>query len=434
MKLRRLFDRERRLRDRLAQIAHLLTGSVCSSILGLVGFALTARALGPTDYGILALCLTFTGAVEGFVSFQSWQPLIKYGAEAQRAGKINDLQSLLKFGLLLDISAAAIGWLVAVTIVVTAGPLLRISEDTSYLAVAFCSVLPFRVSGVPLAVLRLFGRFKSFAYGQVISSVFRLALCALGVVLGAGLFGFALIWMASQIINSLTLLTFAFIELRRQKILGGVLTAPLKGVTSRFPGIWRFAISTNLSLTIGSSANQVDTLLVGLLADPASAGFYHIAKRIGRVARQVGDQVQAVLYPELARAWASQDIGEFRRAAAQMQLLLLASGLVLVGGLYFTIKPVLCWGAGPEFVSAAPLIIIQSIAVTLTLCGSVNRSALLAKGRETQILKAVMASTIAFYATAFSLVPQVGPIGANIAHVVLALTLISLMMWADRYR
>jgi O-antigen/teichoic acid export membrane protein len=287
---------------------------------------------------------------------------------------------------------------------------------------------------VPLAVLRLFGRFKSFAYGQVISSVFRLALCALGVVLGAGLFGFALIWMVSQIINSLTLLTFAFIELRRQKILGGVLTAPLKGVTSRFPGIWRFAISTNLSLTIGSSANQVDTLLVGLLADPASAGFYHIAKRIGRVARQVGDQVQAVLYPELAHAWASQDIGEFRRAAAQMQLLLLASGLVLVGGLYFTIKPVLYWGAGPEFVAAAPLIIIQSIAVTLTLCGSVNRSALLAKGRETQILKAVMASTIAFYATAFSLVPQVGPIGANIAHVVLALTSISLMMWADRYR
>ncbi len=431
-KLWRSFQKERRLRDRLGQIGHLLTGSFLSSIIGLVGFALTARALGPQDYGILALCLTYTSAIEGFVSFQSWQPLIKYGAEAERAGKIEELQSLLKFGWLLDISAAVVGWLIAVILILSAGPLLGIPEQYSNLAIMFCSILPLRISGVPLAVLRLFGRFRSVAYGQVISSVFRVILCALGIILGAGLFEFALIWMASQAINSLTMVTFALLELRRQKILKGLFKASLRGITSRFPGIWRFAISTNLSLTIGSSANQIDTLLVGYLADPASAGLYHIAKRIGRIARQTGDQVQAVLYPELARAWASQAINEFRRAISQMQGLLLIFGLVLVGGLYFTIAPVLHFAAGPGFVGAAPLVIVQSIAVTLTLCGAVTRSALLAMGRETQVLRTVLIATAAFFLTAFFLVPQMGPIGANIAHVVLAFIWASMMTWESR--
>ena len=47
----------------------------------------------------------------------------------------------------------------------------------------------------------------------------------------------------------------------------------------------------------------VDTSIVGALAGPTAAGFYHIAKRLGRVIVQCGVQVQAVLYPDVARLW-----------------------------------------------------------------------------------------------------------------------------------
>lgn len=143
------------------------------------------------------------------------------------------------------------------------------------------------------------------------------------------------------------------------------MSAPLRGITAKFPGLWKFAISANLSLTIRSSANELDTLLVGYLADPTSAGLYHIAKRIGRIAQQAGVQVQAVLYPELARAWATKAVGAFHRAVAQMQGLLLAFGLLLIGGLYLLIGPLLTWAAGPDFAAAGPLVVVQSIAVTM---------------------------------------------------------------------
>ncbi|MCG5484571.1 MAG: oligosaccharide flippase family protein, partial [Sinorhizobium meliloti] len=101
--LRQILSREKTMLERLQSIAHLLTGNILSSVIGLIGFALTARALGPAGYGILALCFSYTRAVERIVSFQSWQPLIKYGAHslAENADDATELRALLKFGLLL---------------------------------------------------------------------------------------------------------------------------------------------------------------------------------------------------------------------------------------------------------------------------------------------------------------------------------------------
>ncbi|ASY60067.1 lipopolysaccharide biosynthesis protein [Sinorhizobium sp. CCBAU 05631] len=428
-RLHKMLAREKGLKGRLGNIRHLLTGNALTSLLGLVGFALTARALGPSEYGVLALCFTYTAAIERLVNFQSWQPLIKFGAESKSA---ETLASLFKFGLLLDVSAAATGCVIAVALVWAFGPWLGISSEMSGLVTLFCAILPFRISGMPLAVLRLFGKFRTIAYGQVASSVFRAGLCAIGFAFGGTLQDFVLIWMAAQIFGSLSVLFLSLAELRRQGMLASMLKAPVRGISAHFPGLWKFAISTNLSLTLRSSANQLDTLLVGYLADPTAAGLYHIAKRIGRMTLQIGDHVQAVLYPDLARAWAASAIEAFHRAVTQMRVLLLGFGILLVGAVSLTIDPVLRLAVGPDFEAAGPLVIVQSIAATMTLYGTITRSALLAMGREDRVLSSVLVATIAFHGTALALVPRIGPMGANLAHIVMAA--IWLWMMAVAYR
>ncbi len=417
--LRTFWQEEQSLRARLTGIAHLLTGNFLGAIIGLVGFALTARALGPHEYGLLALFFSYTRAIERLVSFQGWQPLIKYGAGLKEHQQKDDYKSLLKFGLLLDFSSTSLAWLVAVAIALTATPLIGISPDNTALLVMFCTVLLFQWSGMPTAALRLSGRFRMIAYSQLVSAAISGLLCLCGYLLGAGLFGFLLIWMVSQIASSLILVGLAFQVLRKQGVTG-ILAAPLKGVRERFPGIWSFAWTANLSLTIRSSANEVDTLLVGLLADPVAAGLYHIAKRIGRIAQQAGVQVQAVLYPDLARAWAAKAIAEFRRAIVQIEALLIGFGIIVYILLALFIEPLLRWTAGPEFLGAAPLVMVQTIAVIMTLSGAVMRSALLSMGLEKRVLRSVIAATLCFHATAFALIPLIGAMGANIAHIVMA--------------
>ncbi|MCF3641819.1 lipopolysaccharide biosynthesis protein [Rhizobium sp. TRM95111] len=405
--------------SRIRSIGHLLAGNASSTVIGLVAFALTARALGPTQYGILALCFTYTRAIERIISFQSWQPLIKYGAEALEGGRTEDLKQLLKFGLVLDLSAAILAWALAVVLLVAGASLFGIAPDTRTLALIYCFVLPFQLSGMPTAVLRLFGRFRSLAYLQVASSVARACLCGVGVALNWGLLEFTLIWMLTQIFSGLGLLWIAMRVLRGQNF-GGILFMSMQGIRVRFPGLWRFSLSANLSLTIRSSASELDTLIVGALTDAASAGLYHIAKRIGRLGQQAGVQVQAVVYPELSRAWAAQSIKSFTRIVSQTQLLLLAAGIIGLVVLYPTIEPLLVLAAGPAFAAAAPLVIVQGFAVVLTLCAAVLRSALLSMGQERAVLNSVLIATLFFHATALVAIPQIGAMGANIAHIVMS--------------
>ena len=74
---------------------------------------------------------------------------------------------------------------------------------------------------------------------------------------------------------------------------------------------------------------------------------------------------------------------------------------------------------GPEFAGSGPLAIVQMIAVAITLSGSALRTALFATGRQLAVLKVVLVSTLMFHATALTMIPLIGAMGANIANVVM---------------
>lgn len=413
-----LWRTDGQLRRRLADVAHLLVGNYSGALIALLAVALTARALGPTLYGMLALTIAFARAIERIVSFQSWQPIIKYAAALDAPDRADEFRTLIKFGLLLDIGAAFAGWLIAVGAAMLGGSWLGWNQETIHLVLIYSTVLLFNITGVSTAILRLSGRFRTVAYGQVLGATVRLILCAIAVRAGAGLLEFAFIWMGTQILSALVFLATSMRQLKRQGI-HGIIKAPLKGVTDKFPGLWNFAITANLSLTLRSSAFQLDVLLVGALAGPTAAGLYHIVKQVGRLALQVGQQVQAVVYPDVAKLWVAQQLSEFRRAILQVEVMLASFGILTFLAFLFLSEPLLRLTAGPAFTAAAPLLIIQMFAVLLSLCGAGANSALLAMGRQRDTLRVVLVATVAFHATALLLIPRIGAMGANVAHVVL---------------
>lgn len=416
--------REAVFRRRLFNIGHIMSGNAASSGIGLFAVAVTARTLGPTEYGILALIISFSRAVERLVSFQSWQPMIRYGAGLDPVKDAGALKSLFKFGLLIDIAAGVAAWLVGIGALWIASQWYDWNTTTFETGLAYCTVLLFNLSGMPTAVLRLAGRFRVVAYGQVGSAVVRLGLCLAVAHLGGGLAAFAMVWAATQILGSLTLLGSGFWQLRRQG-LTGLWRAPIAGITQRFGGLWRFTWSANLSLTLRSSANQLDTLIVGALAGPAAAGLYHIAKQVGRIAQQVGTQVQAVIYPDIAKLWAAGRRDEFRRAVVQVEVLLVGFGVVGLAVVAVVAEPVLRFAAGPAFAAAAPLLTVQMVAVIMIIGGTAAYSALLAMGHAHRALAVVAVATAVFHCTALLLIPRIGAMGANIAHIALGLVWIS---------
>lgn len=54
----------------------LLSANAIAAVLGLVATVLTARALGPEQYGVLALVLVYQLTVGKLVTFNAWQAVI----------------------------------------------------------------------------------------------------------------------------------------------------------------------------------------------------------------------------------------------------------------------------------------------------------------------------------------------------------------------
>jgi O-antigen/teichoic acid export membrane protein len=416
---------------RVRAVGHLLTGTSATVVLSLLSITFAARALGPTQYGVLALILTLGQACERLFSFQSWQPLIRYGATLDPARDRDDLRSLFKFGLMLDAMGSVTAWAVASLLAVASHFLFGIPWATVEVALVFLVSLLFNMNGTATAAFRLSGRFRMVAYLQVAVAIVRLGATLFAFATGAGLIGFVIVWGTTQALGALLNIVFAM-YLQASIGVTKVLTASLSGMGRRFPNVWGFTWGANISLTIWSSAQQVDTLIVGWLADPAAAGMFHIAKRVSRVVQQVGSHVEAVVYPDLSRLWAEGKKSAFVRLVIETEAILALFGATCFVVALLLSRMVLEATAGPSFGAAAPLLSIQILAVGLTISGAASRAGLLAMGRQPAVLRTVLAAAAAFYCSVVPLIEIFGAMGANIAHVLFGAIWLSGLGWSLR--
>jgi len=404
-------------RKRIGNIGHLMAGNFGAGLISFIAVALAARALGVETFGVLALVSTFIQAIERFVSFQSWQPIIRYGAALKDEGRDKDLKSLFKFGFLLDVAAAVAGFLIAVGLAVIGAEKFNWSTEIVSSLLLYSAALLLLITGSTTGVMRLAGRFREIAYFQVVAMTVRCALCAVGLWLKLGLFAFVAIWAFTHVLGAMLLVISCVRELKRLGC-ADFLAAPLDNLSTRFPSIWRFSILANLSLTVRSSSQQLDTLIVGALAGASGAGLYHIAKRIAKFAQTAGQQIQAVVFPDIARLWGLGDTVTFRADVARTEALLLVLCVLGVGATFLLADPVIALFAGPGYAAASDMLKVQIIAIAALIAGSVTRTALLCMGREATVFCLTSASTAIFFAAAFVAIPRIGAIGGNYAHAV----------------
>lgn len=403
----------------LKNIAHLVSGNSFNAILMLVSTTIAARSLGPAAYGALALVLTVGRLSERLLRFESWQPLIRFAAAKDVSDDPKRMSELYLYGLLLDVGTAIAAAMLTIVVGYALMSVIGLKPADMPLVAIYALAIATNIRGVPTAALRFDGKFRTLAYVQLLSSIIRLALAAFGLMKGFSLFEFVVIWTACQMFDSLLFLWLGMRTIHKKGIPSPLRANP-RGLKERFPGFMAFAWSTNVSSTLRTLTQEADTLLVSAFAGTAWAGFYHIAKRIAKVAQQVGAMMQAVVYPDMARMWANRDFVSFRSTIMRVQGILGLVGLGLLALFWAAGDWMMHVAFGPEFAQAYPLLIAQLVAVVLIMHAAPSRSALLAMNRPGFVLWVAIASTILFFATAWLAMPVFGALGANFAHIAFA--------------
>ena len=405
------------LRSRVESVMHLMTGSVGNAVVMIGSIALATRALGPEAFGILAMTLAVGRVCERIVRFESWQPLVRYAATEEGASDPERMSRLYLFGLILDVVGALVAAVLSIIVGFALTSLFGFPPEMMPLVAIYAIAIALNLRGMSSAVMRMAGMFRTMAYIVFFAGFLRLFLAAIFYWAGAGLMTFVWVWTISQVADALLYNFIAFRRLSRQGT-PSPLRARVGNLLQDYPGFLGFAFTTNASSALRTITHEADTLFVGALTDSSeAAGFYHLAKRMAKVAMQCGEMIQMVIYPDLARMWVSQKRLEFRKVIAGVQSLL----AVVLGGIFvvalFIGERLISLAFGSAFTPAYPILVAHLVAVFLIMHSAPARSALLAMNRPLFVLLSAGSATVVFLVIALNTIPTYGAIGASFAHI-----------------
>jgi O-antigen/teichoic acid export membrane protein len=395
---------------------HLASGNASAVGLGMISLAVSAQMLGPALLGILATIEGYGRMVDQIVRLETWQALIRYGADALEKQDRNRFRSLVKLGVVMDLVGASSSAAVAFLAIPVVAHWLNWDSATSMMARVYCIAVLFGISSTPIGVLRLFNRFAAIAWLDPAIAAVRLGGVALIWAMNGSLWAFLILGIVLQCAQRVILGWMAWRELKAQGYVG-IFSAPISNAGSRFPGIWSFILAANGTLLIRKSTQEIDLLAVAAIAGPAGAGIYHLVRKFTMTAAKAGAMMQQVVYPELARLWARRDLAAFATTIRQVEVLTIGFGLTLVGVTALAGDQIIRIIGGSKFEDAAMPLIVQSFAALLFLSGSALRPGLASMGLQAKMMPTVIASAIAFYAILFTAVPQLGVVGAGLAHI-----------------
>ncbi|TAK99196.1 MAG: lipopolysaccharide biosynthesis protein [Rhodospirillaceae bacterium] len=395
----------------------LLGGRVTTGVLNLGILAISAHALGAEQFGLVILVQTYAATVTGVATFQSWQAVIRYGALALEKQDIKALHALLRFCTLLDIGGVVIGTIVAWVAVPWVGPLLNWDADVMAAARPYCLVILFTVTATPTGLLRLLGRFDLLSIQSVVSPFVRLIGVAIAAWFHASLAAYIAVWFVGGAVAGIVLVAMGWIEAARRGQLKDFALAPgmWLGAAEHHPGLWRFAVVSNLHATVQIVSAQLTTVLVGGLAGPASAGLFKVARDVATAITKPAELLNNAIYPELARLASQNTWRPMPRLMVRGGVVASGAGVVLmmlaaVGGPWF-----LKASFGPEFVAAQSAMMLLLAAATVSIAGFPMDPALYAMGRP-EIPLQVNTIAVLLYVPALVVLTRVaGPVGAGIA-------------------
>jgi len=394
----------------------LLLGRGVQGIFSLGYLAIAARTLGVESFGVLVLLHSLVLAVAQFTRFQTWQAVLKFGAEAVAGHDRAYFIRLTVFAVRLDVASAAVAFAVLHFGIDGFAKLLGLEDDVIPLARVYGSLVIVMVLGsAPLGVLRLFDRHDLFAWQTTIEPAIRFFGVVALAFADAPLGGYIAVWYLATLIGELATWVMAISVLRTQDLMPDATQFCARRLY--LPrGMWRFVIGTNINSTLNLGNTQLGILLSGWLLGPAGAGYFRVAKQFADILIKPSSKLLVpAIYTDMAQLSASGDRATRRQvvrrgvlvaglAACGIFLLLVVCGKVLitllVGADYVRVYGTMLWLAGAGF-----LAIIAFPFEPLLVSGG--------KVRATVITR--LAAIVVYFAAFYIFGLRYGLIGAGIA-------------------
>ncbi len=355
-----------------ANMGWLLGGRGFNAVLSLVYLAIAARTLGTEGFGHFALIIALGQAITGFSSFQTWQFIIRWGANPDEPGV--DLQRAREatgFAVALDGVSVVVGTLASAVLVLTAPLWLDVPAELMWLTFAYCVISLLTIRTTPTGMLRLHSEYGRATWAEAVQPVIRAGGAVLAWWAMPDVTGFILAFALSEVGTAIALWIVAA---RVQPV--PLSSISLRAIPARHKDAWRFVLSTNMSGSLAVAGKQVMILLVGTFGGAYLAGGFRIANQLGVALIALAQTISKAILPELVQ---SRD-GAVEIARRMANIAAIAGVTAVVTAILFG-RPGLALIAGEQFTGFYWAMIILSIAGAVELVGASLESLLISAGK-----------------------------------------------------
>lgn len=355
-----------------ANMGWLLGGRGFNAVLSLVYLAIAARTLGTEGFGYFALIIALGQAVTGFSSFQTWQFIVRWGADPDKPGvDLGRAREATGFAVALDGLSVAVGTLASAVLVLTAPLWLDVPPDLLWLTFWYCVVSLLTIRTTPTGMLRLHNEYGRATWAEAVQPIIRAGGAGLAWLYMPNVTGFILAFAASEVGTAIALWIVAA---RVQPV--SLASISLKAIPARHKDAWRFVLSTNMSGSLAVAGKQVMILLVGTFGGAYLAGGFRIANQLGVALIALAQTISKAILPELVQ---SRDSAvEIARRMANIAAM---AGVAAVGSAILFGRPGIALIAGEQFTGFYWAMIILSIAGAVELVGASLESLLISAGK-----------------------------------------------------
>jgi len=387
--------------------------------LGFVQMVVVARVLGPRNYGLLALVMTYPSTVNQVLDSRAWEAATTYLVRYRAEGDLRRAAAMAKLCYLID---ATTGLLALAVVAVTAPWAARVflkDEALAGLLIAFATTILASVpAGTSLVLLRITGQFRLVAFQNVLTAVLRFV-AVLAALFGVGTVQ-SVVWayVAATAAGARVALWSGWMGARALGLndLRTVIRARLGLLRRDWRGIARFLTITNITGLLKVGQRQGDVLLVGYFLGPTSAGFVRLARSFGDMLNVPVAPVYEASYPAFASLWRHRRIAELRALVRRVTLSsagmgLLGAVVLGVGGGYFVRLT-----AGPQYAPAVPLLRLFAIAMALAVSTSIWHPLLVATEHPERSLLAMATGVTLQFGILLAGVPVLGLSAAGLAY------------------
>ncbi len=393
-------------------VAWLLGGKGFGAVCSIAYLAILSRSLGLKDFGHFSLIFATALALVAVASFQTWQTVVKFGAEPVHRKDWSAFGRIVWMCGAIDVAGAMVGCAIAAAVFYGFGEALDL--NTRYVDTAFwfaCALVWSRMT-TPNGIVRVLDRFDLGIYVEAVVPAGRLLASFVIIMTGPSVERFLFAWAFFDLLAGALYWIVAWRlvpdALHRRNL------GHKRETLAANPGLTKFFVVTYFTSTLDALYKQGPLLAVGYFLGTSAAGLYRLADQLAQGIGKTSGLLTRAIFPEFAVARTTHSIELFRRLVRQTTLIAAAGGALVTLLAVFLGEPLLLLIGGEDYIRGAAILIPLAVGASFELASVTYEPLLFSTGHATYPLVIRLLSVTVLIVGILMLV-HIGPIGVGIA-------------------